>query len=133
MEEKDEWIKYTEIDWLDPENNRFNIDTRDFHTGYTLSTEKHKDWNRLKSIPDFLHTEDEIKTLINRLYLESGGKGKWRMIELKSTDKRVLYWRLKYLRIYREDNVFLVCNTDDVAIPKNILKNSVNKEYLHFH
>jgi len=53
MKEKDEWVHYLEIEWDDKENNRFNVDTRDFHVGYRLEETRHKDIDIIKKYPDF--------------------------------------------------------------------------------
>jgi len=133
MKEQNEWIPFTEIDWNDVENNRFNVDTRDFHCGYFLSKEPHKDLKTLEKYDSFFHTEQEVKDFVKRLYDESGGKNEWRMIDLVSNDSRVLHWKLKYLRIFREEKGFIVCNSDNVAIPKYVLACKVNQEYLSAH
>jgi len=133
MKEQKEWIPYTDIDWNDPENNRFNIDTRDFHAGYKFSDENHKDWKTISKYDHFFFTKDELISLIDRLFVESGGKGNWRMLDLKHNDSRVKNWSLKYLRIFRTEKGFLVCNTGYDALPKKILVAAVNKEYLAHH
>lgn len=133
MKEQDEWIPFTEVDWNDKENNRFNVDTRDFHCGYRLSRNSHKDYKTIKKYEHFFHTEQEVKDLIQRLYNESGGKNEWRCLYLVSKDSRVLNWKLKYIRIFREVEGFIVCNSDNIAIPKDILSCKVNQEYLHAH
>ena len=48
MKEQNEWIFYKELDFNDPENNRFNIDTRDFHAGYSFSKTAHPDYLTLR-------------------------------------------------------------------------------------
>ncbi len=130
MEEKNEWVFFKDIDFNCPKNNKFNIDTRDFHCGYYFSDELHPDFKTIEKYSKFFYTESELKNEIERLYTESGGKGNWRMLDLISNDGRVKNWRLKYLRIWRTEKGFIICNSDEKAIPKEILSCSVDKEYL---
>ncbi len=133
MEDKSSWVPYQQLDWEDPKNNRFNIDTRDWHSGYLMNGTIHKDYDTLKKSKDsFFHTKEELVTLLDRLYNESGGEGEWRCLELKHVDARVRNWRLKYIRIHRTDIGFIVCNADEVAIPKRILESEVYKDLLNF-
>jgi hypothetical protein len=133
MEEKDEWVFFKDIDWNCPKNNRFNIDTRDFHSGYNFNENLHKDWSVISKYPRFFFTEEELKSELERLYTESGGKGKWRMLDLVANDKRTSNWMLKYLRIWRTEKGFLVCNSENIAIPKDVLNNKVCQKYLGHH
>jgi hypothetical protein len=132
MKEKEEWIKLEEVEWNDPENNRFNVDTRDFHCGYFYSEDKHKDIAVLNRYPNFFYTDKDIEKLLEHLYSESGGEGKWRMIDLDVVDPRVNNWKLKYLRIYREEKGFVVCNSDGTAIGKDLWNYPINKKHLNF-
>ena len=113
-----------------PEKNRFNIDTRDFHCGYRFDEKQHPDFETLSKYNKFFFTENELKSELERLYIESGGKGEWRMMDLESNDNRVTNWNLKYIRVHRTDKGFLVCNSDEKAIPKELLSCQVNQEYL---
>jgi len=130
MKEQNEWVFFKDIDWNCPKNNRFNVDTRDFHCGYNFKKELHIDYPTVSKYVKFFYSEEELKKEIERLYNESGGKGEWRMLELISNDGRVKNWNLKYLRIWRTEKGFLVCNSDNKAIPKDILSCAVNQEYL---
>lgn len=133
MIEQNEWVFFQDIDWNDPSFNQFNVDTRDFHTGYRWVDVAHKDWNTISKYPDFFFKEDEIKSLIERLYNESGGEGKWRMLDLNTKDHRVNNWNLKYLRIYRTEKGFLICNKQEEAVPKRVFSAPVNIKYLNHH
>lgn len=133
MEPQNKWVFFKEIDWNCPKNNRFNVDTRDFHCGYHYKDELHPDYSRISKYGRFFFTESELKAEIERLYEESGGEGEWRFLDLISNDPRVTNWHLKYLRIWRTEKGFIVCNSEDKAIPKDILALPVNKEYLHHH
>ena len=55
------------------------------------------------------------------------------MLTLNSNDGRVNNWLMKYLRIWRTEKGFIICNSDNKAIPKDIISCSVNQEYLHHH
>ena len=129
MEEKNEWVFFEEIDWDCPNNNQFNVDTRDFHVGYKWS-EPHKDFNTLKKYPHFFLSLTELKDLLKHYYDESGGSKDWRYFSLVDYDNG---WSLKYLRIYRTEIGFVVCNSDKVAIKKSILYSKINQEMLHSH
>jgi hypothetical protein len=133
MVEQNEWVFFKDIDWDDPNNNRFNIDTRDFHCGYHFSDEVHPDILTISKYPAFFFTKEEMLKQIERLYTESGGEGEWRMIDLESDDIRVRNWRLKYLRIFRTDKGFIICNSDYKALNKNLLSCDIDKKYLNYH
>lgn len=134
MKQKDSWIKFDELEFSDSENNRFNIDTRDFHAGYSYQDEIYPDLNKIQKYPDFFFTEEELIVFLNNLYIEAGSQAEWRFLELINIDGRVRNWRLKYLRIWRvETDKFIVCNCDQQAIPKRILNSKVNQETLNAH
>ena len=130
MEPQYNWVFFKEIDWDCPKNNRFNIDTRDFHVGYYWSDEGHPDMATLKNYPHFFLTRDELTTLLDRYYDESGGEGDWRYFSLESYKHG---WDLKYLRIFRTDMGFIVCNSSNKALKKEILNGKVDQEYLSKH
>jgi hypothetical protein len=48
-------------------------------------------------------------------------------------DDRLKNWNLKYLRIYRTDRGFVVCNSEQTALNKTLLDNPVDQRYLHKH
>lgn len=134
MEEKDEWVFFEEIDWNDPKNNRFNVDTRDFCSGYLFSNEPHPDLETIEKYDRFFYTLEELKSILTKLFNESGGKAKWRCIEMVSKDERVIHWNLKYIRIFRiEEDKFLICNSKEKAIPKELFECKVNQKLLHTH
>ena len=131
MTEQNAWIDFNDIDWNDPENNRFNVDTRDFCCGYSFSKVNHPDFLTLRKYPDFFNTEQELKDLLNRYFEESGGKGDWRYLDLDVVNTNVNNWRLKYLRIFRTELGFIVCNSDSKAITKTVLDNPVSQKHLN--
>jgi len=69
--------------------------------------------------------------LLERYYLESGGEGKWRFFELDSREEKVKHWSMKYIRIFRTDLGFIVCNSDERAIRKDILDSPVLSDNLN--
>jgi hypothetical protein len=125
MIDQNHWVSFKDIEWSDSNYNKFNIDTRDFHVGYLLS-EQHPDTEFLhkKYKSDFFHTEDELKALIERYYNESGGKQDWRYFSIQKSDN----WHLKYIRVFRSNYGFLVCDKDNKAIRKDILSKSYLKQ-----
>lgn len=132
MEMQNKWVFFEQVDFLCTENNRFNIDTRDFHCGYFYSDDAHPDIETISKYDKFFYTLDELKAQIQRLFAQSGGAGEWRFLTLKNTDTRVSTW-LKYIRIWRTERGFIICNSDNKAIPKHILMSDVNTEHLSKH
>ncbi len=131
MKEQDEWVFFKEIDFKDPKFNRFNVDTRDFHVGYSFSKEPHPDINILKKYRHFFLSENQLKELLNRYFEESGGKCEWRHFSLDNSDYRCDGWNMKYIRIFRHEMEFIVCNNYESAIPKDILKSDILKSKLY--
>ena len=123
MVEKGDWIPYNEIVWNCPYNNKFNIDTRDFHAGYNKS-KPHKDLDKILSYGDrFLLTKEELTSFLDKIYVESGGnKEDWRFLNLKGMSNGS--WNMKYIRIWRIDDKFIVCDSDGKAFKKSIVKNT---------
>jgi hypothetical protein len=129
-----DWKHYTEIDFSDNNYYKFNIDTRDFHCSCQRLEdidEPLKVFEALKKNPNkFILSKDELLLIIDRLYNESGGKGRWRYLMLDSPSKGVNGWQLKYLRIFRVEDGFIMCNSDNYALSKEVLSCKVNKEHL---
>jgi hypothetical protein len=136
-----DWKYYEDVDFLDINIARYNIDTRDFYCGVQTKKEmeeNHKlipklDTKVIDTYPEtkFYHTEREVKDLIERFWRESGGDGEWRMLSLKSKNKNVTNWNLKYLRITRTEKGFLVCNSYNYILSKSSLSEPIEKEYLN--
>ncbi len=135
------WKYYEDVDFSDESIARYNIDTRDFYCAVQTKAEM-EEYDRLITTLDttkidkypvtkFYHTEQEVKDLIERLWRESGGDGEWRMITLKSKNKNVTNWNLKYVRIVRTEKGFLVCNAHGAIINKSDLSDPIEKEYLN--
>lgn len=130
MEEKEEWIPYQEIDWDCEKNNRFWIDTRDFHAGYRWDDEPHPDSSTLEKYDDFFYTKEEMLKILDRLYTESGGKCEWRYLSLKGGIEN---WNLKYIRIQRTPRGFIICDSEWRALRHRVFEAEVNTDLLHNH
>ena len=136
------WKYYEDVDFSDVNIARYNIDTRDFYCAVQTKAEIEQhdrlittlDTSKIDKYPvtKFYHTEQEVKDLIERFWRESGGDGEWRCLSLKSKNKNVTNWNLKYIRIARTEKGFLVCNAYGAIINKNDLSDPIEQEYL-FH
>lgn len=135
MIEQDEWIFYKNIDWNDPKFNLYSIDTRDFHMGYRFEKKRHKNFTTLsnsKNKDKFFHTESELIQMIDRLYELSGGdNGDDHRCIIFNNINESKNWSFKYIRIYRTEHGFLVCNDDNKAFKKDVLLNAeIDKKLL---
>jgi hypothetical protein len=133
-----DWKFYTEIDFSDEKINQYHIDTRDFNCSTNNNKppkERNIDFSKAIKEPErFCHTGEEILLLLNRLFTESGGKGKWRMLCLEGEgEHRTSNWQFKYIRIHRLEKGLVVCNSQHWVMNKEMLKSKVNQEYLHAH
>jgi len=134
-----EWEKITEIDFTDESIKQYNIDTRDFCCATSNKIFNNKkaeypfEYEVIKKYLDrFFHTNEVVKEIINRFYLQSGGEGHWRQFNLDTTDEKALYWNAKYLRIYRTEIGLCICNSHNKALKISTLMCNVNQEYLNF-
>lgn len=135
------WKYYEDVDFSDENIAKYNIDTRDFYCLIQTKVEMeehHKlittlDTTKIDKYPvaKYYHTEQEVKDLIERFWRESGGDGDWRMLSLKSKNKNVTNWNLKYIRIVRTEKGFLVCNSYGIIISKSTLSDPIEQEYLN--
>jgi len=135
------WKYYEDVDFSDESIVRYNIDTRDFYCAVQTKEEAEQldrliiplDTSKIDKYPitKYYHTEQEVKDLIERFWRESGGDGEWRMLSLKSNNKNVKNWNLKYIRIVRTEKGFLVCNSYGFIISKNDLSDPIEQEYLN--
>ena len=136
------WKYYEDVDFSDVNIARYNIDTLDFYCAVQTKAEMEQhdrliatlDTSKIDKYPvsKFYHTEQEVKDLIERFWRESGGDGEWRCLSLKSKNKNVTDWNLKYIRIARTEKGFLVCNAYGAIISKNDLSDPIEQEYLCF-
>lgn len=138
------WKYYEDIDFSDKSITRYNIDTRDFYCAIQTKAQLEEmggndkliaklDTTAIDKYPatKYYHTEQEVKDLIKRFWRESGGDGEWRYLSLKSKNKHVTNWELKYVRIVRTDKGLLVCNNSGIILSKNTLSDPIEQEYLH--
>lgn len=129
MTEKDHWPHFKEIDWDCPDFNQFNLDTRDFHCGYRKDN-GHKDFETLKKYGKrFFFTKEEVLEMIEDVYERSNGKSGHSYINLTGTDFGSKYgtWRMKYIRMYRTDIGWIVCDSDFTALTRTEF-NRINPE-----
>ncbi len=129
MEEQRSWVPYSQLDWQDPKFNKFSVDTRDFCCGYNFQDKPHPDFDKLKKYPHFFNTEQEVVSLLDRWKEESGGECEWRYLSINGHRG----WSLKYLRIWRTDLGFIVCDSEDRALKKSELSQSILQEHLNAH
>jgi hypothetical protein len=133
------WKPYNTLD-LDFRLTR--IDTRDFHgfncecmvtDGLGESYLKARDKYRNDNI-DTVFTKQEIKDNINKIYLESGGKCKWRCLTFKG-DKRSKSWIFKYLNIYKLDTDKYIIEgkqgNNAILLSKSVILKGIDLEYLN--
>ena len=126
------WKFYTELDFDNTNVNCYNIDTRDFYGSEGNFEYKIDNFEYvLKHTEKYLYSKEEVISILNRLFAESGGKGKWRMLDLKSNNEKVLNWNLKYIRVIRTSLGFILCNLQNEAIEKNLIDLPVDQEYLN--
>lgn len=132
-----DWIPYTEVDFSNTKILRFHVDTRDFHcmTHEAKNIDKpFTSFTALERNPEkFVHTQEELKAVLDRLYTESGGKNGWRYLTLIPSKKGTDNWGLKYLRIVRAETGFIICNAEYHALSKEALSGKVNQEFLGAH
>lgn len=131
------WKYYEDVDFSNQEIAIYNIDTRDFYCSAQPKEGLKReplDTRTIDKYPQskYYHTEQEVKDLLKRFWTESGGDGEWRYLYLETNHPQVLNWNLKYIRIFRTDKGFLVCNDDCYILSKSVLSSPVGKEYLNF-
>lgn len=135
------WKPFQELDFNNTDFQWYNIDTRDFHGVEVLDSPKFKyqmPVNLDKNQDKWFFTPDEVKTLLERYFTESGGPGSWRMFQLSDAGKQVSAgWNMKYIIILRHKRGLLICsrvfNDKIFPIKKAILNSPVDKreEYLN--
>lgn len=128
MEISNEWVKFQDVDFADETMKQFHVDTRDFHCIARVDEFQGIDVEKLfkAKCSKFFHTADEVKSLLNRLYEESGGEKEWRCLNLTTQAG----WEMKYIRIFRTEYGLVVCNSQNHALNKQILSGEVIQEFL---
>lgn len=132
MEHNDNWKFFKEIDFTDDSVIKYNVDTRDFHVSCMKAEDIDSEFDtaKIEKYSDrFFHTSDEVIDLLDRYFIESGGRVKWRFFSLEGIDN----WSMKYIRIRRTPHGLVVCNEDNRDLRKDILENKVNQEHLSAH
>lgn len=125
----DDWKHIDQIDFTKEDLKQIHVDTRDFHAA--LSNEDRSfDESKIKKYgSDFYFTNEELKQLLNRLYTESGGPGKWRFFSFDRDGAR--NWELKYIRCYKKENGWIICSRNseiDRAYNKEFWSSPVNTD-----
>ena len=126
------WKPFKEIDFDDININQYHIDTRDFCCSVINETVVDFDYNHIiKELSNnFIHSDKEVVSLLNRLFDESGGEKEWRSLYLMHPNPIMDNWNMKYIRIYRIKLGLIVCDSDNNILNKEILSSNVNQEIL---
>lgn len=128
----DKWEFYQEVNFEDESINQYHVDTRDFHCSFDSKVNTEIDFYILKKYPKrFFHTPKEVKDFLDRIFMESGDRRKWRILMLDSTDKRMGDWNMKYIRIHRTELGLVICDRNHYALNKEILSCKVNQEHIY--
>ena len=161
----DHWIPFDQVDFDCVDVASYHVDTRDFavllsmyedgEDRSVISYSKNDSESNVRKdgkvySPEFLkilskrgseylHTGEEVKSLITRYFEESGGRGKWRFFSLEDDQSDSVAgvcvggWAMKYIRIYRLPGGLVVCNGYHRALRKSMLAYPVDKKHLHTH
>lgn len=127
MSEKEpEWISHNEVDYTSDKITQIHVDTRDFHcladtTPHDIEMPK----ELLTEDRRYFFTLEEIKAIIERLFTESGGARKWRILEFNIPTG---CWELKYLRFYKFGNDFISCTRHGWFKDKAFWQNKVAQD-----
>lgn len=115
----DNWVFFREIDFKSVKE--LHVDTRDFHVLILDAAKECPTLDKIvKHSGNFFFTEDELKTLLERYYVESGGNTAWRYFTLEKYND----W-FKYIRCYSTEYGWLVCDRWTRALNKEILNSKV--------
>lgn len=126
------WIPFAAVNFDDKSMNTFHLDTRDFFMSRS-SLRKELELVKTRKYPyKYFHTSEELKALLNRLFTESGGPVGWRCLELTNVF-RTQNWEMKYIRIVRTSDGFIVCNDSYFVFNKHDLAQPVSKAHLNAH
>jgi len=116
------WIFFREINWNNDKLKQVHVDTRDFYA--SLLEEPSEKTPRSKDIAmrkgQYIFTTDEIKTMLERYYTDSGGGREWRFFALE----HYKFW-FKYIRILKIVDGWLVCGPDFKLLSKATLASKV--------
>ncbi len=134
----------SEINFSDDVTTQWHIDTRDFgfilsqkvFDAKTLENDFRQSYVRIKKpkyFPTHFWTPEEAKEIIDKLFKDSGGEAKWRMLSIPSVKGDGMNWKLKYIRIYKTPNGLIFVNNEKEILSKELLNSPINQEYLHTH
>lgn len=130
--EEDKWRFYKDVNFSQEDVLHYNVDTRDFHCGWSMEKYDLPPIDKiLKYKERFFFTPEEVVAVLDRIYEESGGKGSWRMLDLKADYCR--NWDMKYIRIHRFPEGLVMCNRHNRYLNKDTMNAPVDKEYLSHH
>lgn len=119
--EDDGWYPFKTLDWDNPKAKFYHIDTRDFCgtiNTQSIVEEKIQGIETIrKQLDKFLCSKDDILAYLNRYFEQSGGEKEWRFFMLKGIEN----WSLKYIRIAKIEEGFIVCNKDFRALNRDVL------------
>ena len=129
-----DWIDFRQVDFSNEHNNAFSIDTRDFHCSARWADKIEVDMHNTAKHPEkYFFNEEELKSLLERYFTESGGVGEWRYFSLEGCGGN---WSLKYLRIFRMKRGFIICSSfryEYTLIKRKLLETPVLQEHLNHH
>ena len=116
---QDQWIPFQQVEWDNPQFSFFNIDTTDFYVKASLlNLHIDNDYYCKEHLADFYNIE-ELKSIIEEFYIESK-KG---FLSSCKPDN----WELRYIKIYKTQYGFFICNNNNKLITKDILFNAYEK------
>lgn len=118
---KDEWMFFKDIDWNDSVQ-QVHVDTRDFHAlVLTEPSDIIPDLSKIINYSErFFHTTEEVKDLVDRYFNESGGERQWRSLFVVGIND----W-FKYMRIFKTEHGWLICDRERHALGKYKLSGKV--------
>lgn len=131
------WINFESFTLDSPKFHSWHIDTRSFEVLAVPNKAIIRYSEAMLKNPDlFFFSAQELSAALAKLYAESGGEVKWRCLYFShaGADKVNANWGLKYLKIFRTADGFVVFNANNYAISKNHLLNfSIKKNLLNAH
>ena len=104
------WLPFASINFSDKSIQVFHVDTRDFYVLRSTKVLEQLDLAKTRKYPNnYFHTNEEIVTLLTRLFEESGGAKDRKWLALKGV-YRTENQNLKYIHIVRVKDKLAVCN-----------------------
>lgn len=106
--------KYIDDIVITDNTQQIHCDTRDFCCKlyeFKLDCIVHADLSKIAYKEEHLIKTENIIPFLKQLETISGGKGNWRILQFKDLED-VSGWDCKYIRFYRIDDNWIVCNRD---------------------